>query len=315
MMRERVPGSVGARLGHRLAWLTVAATLVVIVAGGLVTNTGAALAVPDWPTTFGQNMFLFPWSQMVGGVLFEHGHRLLGALVGVLTLAAGLTVWWTEPRPRVQALALGLVGLVAVQGLLGGLRVVLLADVLAIVHGSLAQAFLGLATALAVLTRPSRPAPLDGPAPDPGVTGLAGATVVAVYGQIVLGALATHAGWVGVHVGGALVVLAVGLALARRCLAVPAAGLARWARWWLGLLAAQLGLGLGAYVARFTGWALPGGELVGIGLPVAHRLTGALLLVTAVMTALVARGAPVGTPACAPRAAGRLRGPGRVAAA
>jgi cytochrome c oxidase assembly protein subunit 15 len=305
---------VGARLGHRLAWLTVAATLVVIVAGGLVTNTGAALAVPDWPTTFGQNMFLFPWSQMIGGVLFEHGHRLLGALVGVLTLAAGLAVWWTEPRPRVRTLALGLVGLVAVQGLLGGLRVVLLADALAVVHGCVAQAFLALATLLAVLTRPPRPAPPESPAAGSGMTGLADATVAAVYGQIVLGALATHAGWVGVHVGGALVVLAVGLALARRCLAVPAAGLARRARWWLGLLGAQLGLGLGAYVARFTGWALPGGELAVIGLPVVHRLTGALLLVTAVTMALAARGTQAGSPARASRAAGPLAAPGRVAA-
>jgi cytochrome c oxidase assembly protein subunit 15 len=300
--------------GHRLAWVTVAATLVVIVAGGLVTNTGAALAVPDWPTTFGQNMFLFPWSQMIGGVLFEHGHRLLGALVGALTLTAGLTVWTTDPRGRVRALALGLVGLVAVQGLLGGLRVVLLADALAIVHGCVAQAFLGLATVLAVLTRPARPASPPGPAPGRDVTAWTGVAVAAVYGQIVLGALATHAGWAGVHVGGALVVLAVGLVLARRCLAVPAAGLARPARLWLGLLGGQLGLGLGAYVARFTGWALPGGELAAIGLPVAHRLTGALLLVGAVMMAVVARRAQAGPAAAAWTPAGPLAVPGRVAA-
>ena len=78
---------------HRLAVLTAAATCVLIVFGGLVTNTGAALAVPDWPTTFGHNMFLFPWSQMIGGVFYEHSHRLLGATVGLLTLALAAALW------------------------------------------------------------------------------------------------------------------------------------------------------------------------------------------------------------------------------
>ena len=76
----------------RLARLTAGTTLGLVVAGGLVTNTGAALAVPDWPTTFGYNLFLFPWSGMVGGVLLEHSHRLLGSVVGLLTLALGVTI-------------------------------------------------------------------------------------------------------------------------------------------------------------------------------------------------------------------------------
>ena len=70
---------------HRLAGGRCTATFLLIVVGGLVTNTGAALAVPDWPTTFGYNMFLFPWSEMVGGIFYEHSHRLLGAGVGLLT--------------------------------------------------------------------------------------------------------------------------------------------------------------------------------------------------------------------------------------
>src|SRR5262249_56797769 len=78
---------------HGLAMVTAGATLVLVVAGGLVTNTGAALAVPDWPTTFGHNMFLFPWSGMVGGIFYEHSHRLLGALVGLLTLTLGIVLW------------------------------------------------------------------------------------------------------------------------------------------------------------------------------------------------------------------------------
>src|SRR5262250_3268809 len=90
------------RWPHWLAVITAAATLVLIVAGGVVTNTGSALAVPDWPTTFGQNMFLFPWSRMVGGVLYEHSHRLIGSAVGLLTMILAIGLWITEPRRWVR---------------------------------------------------------------------------------------------------------------------------------------------------------------------------------------------------------------------
>ena len=83
---------------HRLACVTAGATVGLIVAGGLVTNTGAALAVPDWPATFGHNLFLFPWSGMVGGVLVEHGHRLLGAGIGLLTVALAVTLGLGDAR-------------------------------------------------------------------------------------------------------------------------------------------------------------------------------------------------------------------------
>jgi cytochrome c oxidase assembly protein subunit 15 len=109
-------------LAHRLAVSTAAATVVLIVFGGLVTNTGAALAVPDWPSTFGHNMFLFPWSGMVGGVFYEHTHRLLGALVGLLTVALAATLW---PRGgRLRVLGLVALGVVIAQGVIGGLRVI-----------------------------------------------------------------------------------------------------------------------------------------------------------------------------------------------
>lgn len=101
----------------RYALLTAGATLVLICIGGMVTSRGAGMAVPDWPNTYGYNMFLFPVSQWVGGILYEHTHRLMGALVGLLT--AGLAVWlWvreTQGRPR-QA---GVVVMLAAVGLLG----------------------------------------------------------------------------------------------------------------------------------------------------------------------------------------------------
>src|SRR5207237_2794410 len=140
----------GRPVAYRLALATLAATCVLILLGGLVTSTGAALAVPDWPSTLGYNMLLFPWSRMVGGILYEHSHRLMGALVGLLTLALAGALWREGGGLR----RLGLIAMAAViaQGALGGLRVVLLEDTLAIFHGCVPQAFLPLVALVALLT-------------------------------------------------------------------------------------------------------------------------------------------------------------------
>jgi heme a synthase len=270
------------RRAHRLAVLTAAVTCVLIVFGGLVTNTGAALAVPDWPTTFGHNMFLFPWSQMVGGVFYEHSHRLLGSLVGMLTLALAAVLW---PRGgRLRALGIAAVIAVIAQGVVGGLRVVLLTDGLAMVHGPLAQAFFALIVAIALVTseRMARPAPaLDG-----ATRGLTLAAALLVYLQIVFGALLTHAGRIDLHLAGALAVFAllpIVTARLRRtgdAVAVPAS------RALLVLLAVQLLLGVGAYLARFSAVWIPGGQVTMLVLPVAHRLTGGLILAASVILAV-----------------------------
>jgi cytochrome c oxidase assembly protein subunit 15 len=269
-------------LAHRLALATAAATAVLIVFGGLVTNTGAALAVPDWPTTFGHNMFLYPWSGMVGGVFYEHGHRLLGALVGLLTLALAAALWARGGRLR----TLGMIAVVTViaQGIIGGLRVVLLTDALAMVHGPLAQAFFALIAAVAFLT--SRAADRARVAADAGLRRLALAAVAALYGQIVLGALLTHAGWLWLHVGGAVVVFAVTPLVTARARRGGDAVAAAFARALLALLVVQALLGTGAYLARFSGWWIPGGQLTMLALPVAHRLVGGLLFAIAVVLAV-----------------------------
>lgn len=255
---------------HRIAVLNAGATFLLILAGGLVTNTGSGLAVPDWPTTFGHNMLLFPWSEMVDGIFYEHSHRVLGAAVGLLTLALGA---------------------VLIQGFLGGLRVVLLQDSLAIIHGVLAQAFLALAVSLALFTsrawtsRPERPLPAD--ASHLGslcllITGL-------LYLQIFFGALLTHIGArLDAHlVTASLIFLLVPVLTARvlrRRVDLPE--LVHSVILLCGLLALQLFLGLGAYMARFTGVALPLGQFSVLVLPVAHRLNGGLLLVTSLVLTL-----------------------------
>lgn len=139
-------------------WLAVAtavATFVLIWSGGLVTSKGVGMAVPDWPTTYGYNMFLFPVSRWVGGIFYEHTHRLLASGVGFLTLV--LTVWIciADNRTWVKVLACCALAGVVVQGLLGGLRVTMFKDEIGIFHGMLAQTFFFVITLIAVVT--SRP--------------------------------------------------------------------------------------------------------------------------------------------------------------
>jgi heme a synthase len=269
-------------VAHRLALVALVATCVLILLGGLVTNTGAALAVPDWPTTFGHNMFLFPWSEMVGGVLYEHSHRLAGALVGLLTLALAAALW--REGGRLRRLGLLAVAVVVAQGVLGGLRVVLLQDGLAIVHGSLAQAFFALLAALALLTAPR--ARVAGPAVEPALKALTVLAAALVYAQIVFGALLTHAGRLDLHLAGAaLVVVLVPIVTARLRrtgdpVAVPIARLL------LILLIIQLALGVGSFLARFSSLWIPGGQLTVVLLPVAHRLVGSLILGAIVVLAV-----------------------------
>lgn len=270
---------------HRLAVVACGATLVLIVAGGLVTNTGAALAVPDWPTTFGHNMLLYPWSRMVGGVLYEHSHRLLGAAVGAITLALTAVLWPAGGARRM--LGLLAVGTVCIQGLLGGLRVVLLKDALAVVHGSLAQAFFALLVVIAFVTWPRGRA--VGRGLEATLRPVAAGVTALLYAQIVVGALLTHAGLAELHVGGAVAVYALVPVVAARLgrsgdpVAAPAARLL------LVLLTVQLALGVGSYLARFTTLGADIGLLLSVALPVAHRLVGALILGASVVVTLRVR--------------------------
>ncbi|MGI8821165.1 MAG: COX15/CtaA family protein [Chthoniobacterales bacterium] len=139
---------------RRFAWLTAAATLFLICSGGMVTSRGVGLAVPDWPTTFGYNMFLFPVSKWVGGIFFEHTHRLIASVVGLLTIALALWVWKVEERKWMRVLGSVALAAVVLQGVLGGLRVTMLKDEIGIFHACLAQAFFGLLVFIAVALSP-----------------------------------------------------------------------------------------------------------------------------------------------------------------
>src|SRR6266567_2228727 len=137
---------------NRFTWFTAFATLLLICSGGMVTSKGVGLAVPDWPTTFGYNMFLFPASKWIGGIFFEHTHRLIASTVGFLTIILAAWLWFADPRRWVRMLGIAAVGGVILQGVLGGLRVTMLKDEIGIFHACLAQAFFGLIVIIALVT-------------------------------------------------------------------------------------------------------------------------------------------------------------------
>jgi cytochrome c oxidase assembly protein subunit 15 len=179
---------------HAAALLAAAFTLPLLFVGGSVTTYRVGMAVPDWPTTFGSNMFLYDFWNAPFGVRVEHAHRLYGAAVGLATTF--LMVWFLATGSRRLLKVLGVVAFLAVcvQGVLGGLRVTKTSTLLAAVHGSTGQAFFGLMVALCVLTGRDW---LDGPAPtaDPAhLRRRSLVTLAMIYAQAVLGAWLRHYG-------------------------------------------------------------------------------------------------------------------------
>ena len=174
---------------HRLALCTACATFCLVIAGGLVTSTGSGLAVPDWPLSYGQVM-----PPMVGGILYEHGHRMVATFVGLLTTILAVWLWRKDDRTWVRVLGVAALGAVILQGVLGGLTVLfLLPTPVSVAHATLAQAFFSLTVFLALATSRGWREAVAEPLP---VTGRTRLFVLAAAGvvflQLVLGAWMRH---------------------------------------------------------------------------------------------------------------------------
>jgi cytochrome c oxidase assembly protein subunit 15 len=181
---------------HRFAVFTACCTAFLIFVGGLVTSTESGLSVPDWPTTYGWNMFTFPYSKWVGGIFYEHGHRLVASFVGCLTVILTVWTWAKEKRAWVRWLSAAALAAVILQGVLGGVTVIFFLPAwISTLHACLAQTFFCTVIALAVFTSPGwkRGLPLvrlrAGGIP---LQVLCAATTTAVYVQLILGALMRH---------------------------------------------------------------------------------------------------------------------------
>ncbi len=303
----------------RLAVITAALTLVLIVSGGVVTSREAGMAVPDWPTTYGHNMFTYPWSAMVGDIFYEHGHRLLGTLVGITTILMCVTLLLGRAPVSVKYLgALAVVG-VSVQGVLGGLRVTESSVTLAIVHGCTAQAFFGLLAVIIALTRRRPLARLrrDDDPKDPGARKLGFVAIALaglIYLQVISGAVTRHlgeqlAGAVHLHLlmafvvvaGVILVAIAVSDALSRQKDGDAWRSDVAGATMLLGgALCAQVVLGVGAWSmtakARLSAIEPP----LEVAFTAAHVAVGAILLATALFLAVRLRIEPAPAPALGP---------------
>lgn len=176
---------------HRFAVFTAIGTFCLIVAGGLVTSTQSGLAVPDWPLSYGELM-----PPMVGGIFYEHTHRMVATFVGLLTIVLAFWLWRKEERRWMRILGFVALGLVMMQGLLGGLTVLLLLPTaVSVTHATIAQTFFALISAIALFTsrwwREKQSQPMVG-TKSPSVVWLPSLTTVAVFIQLILGALMRH---------------------------------------------------------------------------------------------------------------------------
>jgi heme a synthase len=180
---------------HRFAQLLAAATIVLILAGSLVTSHDAGLSVPDWPTSYGWNMFTFPPSMWVANILYEHGHRLIASSVGFLTIIMAAWLWLAEPRRWLRWFGVAALGAVVAQGILGGITVLFfLPAAVSTAHAGLAEVFFCMTVAIALFTSPGWMAANAGAVDDARLRRIATATTVLVYSQIIVGAAMRHTG-------------------------------------------------------------------------------------------------------------------------
>jgi heme a synthase len=187
---------------HRFATFVAACTVLLVLAGSLVTSTGSGLSVPDWPTTYGWNMFSFPPSKWVGGIFYEHGHRLIASTVGFLTIILAAWLALADRRRWMKWLGAGALGAVIAQGVLGGLTVLFfLPASISTAHAGLAEIFFCMTVAIALFTSPGwiegYLQPGDGHAESldhPALRRAATITTALVYTQILIGATMRHTG-------------------------------------------------------------------------------------------------------------------------
>jgi cytochrome c oxidase assembly protein subunit 15 len=279
---------------HRFAVFLALSTFLLILAGASVTSNDAGLSVPDWPTSFGS---LYRIPPMVGGVKFEHGHRMVAQFIGLLTIVLALWTQRVDRRAWMRALGWAALATVIAQGILGGITVLFyLPPAVSAAHATLGQTFFCIVISMALFTGRGwvQAAPvLIAESERPRLTTLSVLAVAAVYLQLILGAAFRHSGMTLLpHLFGAVAVAAVLLWTSVRVLLQygrtpqllqPAVAL-------LVLLLVQLSLGFGSYLTRIEwGKGAPRPGMSMVLTTTAHVAVGALLLATSVILAIQAR--------------------------
>jgi len=277
-------------------------TFPLIFVGGLVTTTDAGMAVPDWPNTYGYNMFAYPWQTWLFGpwdLFIEHGHRLLASLVGMITIGLLVTIWRTDNQIWLRRCAIAALVLVILQGVLGGVRVIENERLVAMAHGCLGPLFFALAVFLLVATSHSWHTPNAALATDAGK--LACVAAALAYLQLTFGAALRHID-AAASPWAFAAILKFHLVLAAIVAGHTAVVAWRVRRAWLGVLLAlvvtfQLALGVATWVMKYglprwaTGWmpatieATVAGGWSQTNIVTAHSATGSLLVGLLVATA------------------------------
>jgi heme a synthase len=276
---------------HRFAVFAASVTFLLIIAGALVTSNDAGLSVPDWPTSFGS---LYKIPHLVGGVRFEHTHRMIAQFVGLLSVIIAVWTWRADPRRWMKYLGLTALGLVIAQGVLGGITVLFyLPPAVSSAHAALAQTFFCVVVLIALFTSRSWVEETPGIQHDdrrPSLFTLALLSIFVLYIQLILGAMFRHHGlswWP--HVLNAVTVAIVLPWTSIRALSRYSAidAVRRPAITMLALLIAQLCLGFLAFLTRVAwGHDAVQPELPMVVSTVAHVAVGALLLATTAVLAV-----------------------------
>jgi len=276
---------------HAYAVFVACVTLVLIVAGALVTSNDAGLSVPDWPTSFGS---IYKIPHMVGGIRFEHTHRVIAEFVGLNTIVLALWTWFAERRRWLRFLAVAALGTVILQGVLGGLTVLyFLPPAISSAHAAVAQTFFCIAVCIALFTGRNWIEEVPRVEPEtrrPSLFTLTLLSVFVLYVQLILGAMFRHKGlswWP--HVAHAAIVAIVLTWTAVRALSQYSriADVKKSAIMMLSLVITQLCLGFVAFLTRVE-WGKDAAqpELPMVISTVTHVAVGALLLATAVILAI-----------------------------
>ena len=283
---------------HRFTILTIVTTVLLMAWGAFVTSIDAGLAVPDWPSSFNSYDPFNPWPGWwtITPVLAEHGHRLLGALVGLFTLILSIWTVAADGRRWMRWLAVGALVLVVVQGFLGGLRVVWVSLDLAVVHACAAQLFFSTMICMAVFTskawgetdrlRTIATVP-------PRFVALSVAASVVIYVQIILGALLRHPGTgidltlASFHIFWAFVVIGLVLATAYQVHQTlrHVRPVRRWRDAMVALLAVQFLLGVTAFFVLLDEAGITRPSNLQVVANTSHMVVGALLMASSAAVA------------------------------
>ncbi len=276
---------------HYFAIFTACATFLLIIAGALVTSNDAGLSVPDWPTSFGS---LYRLPRMIGGVKFEHSHRMIAEFIGVLTIVIALWTWRADRRPWMKRLGIAALGTVIAQGVLGGITVLnFLPPAVSTAHAVVGQTFFCIAVCIALFTGPRWVGEQPRTAPEPHrptLLTLSLLSIAVIYVQLILGGMFRHKGmgWEPHLLNAALVTFLLTWTCVRALMRFSEIeAIRRPAITLLSLLMLQLSLGFYAFIEKVMlglNAVQPTGSQVLA--TVAHTATGALVLATSIVLAI-----------------------------